>query len=147
MRQVFIYKKSVHYLTKAFFQLYSLWLYSKLPLSESLNIKKANQLWEIKILISKLLRWHSKYTHFLRSTNRKISMTLFLSACYLEIKYWFAKCQINTAVHMCSLDCRLHAQLCLHGPNQLAIALGIVSLTSAEALQGLLAKNLYCRHI
>lgn len=75
-------------------------------------------------------------------------MTLFLSACYLEIKSWFAKCQINTAVHMCSLDYRLHAQLCLHGPNQPEIALAIFHLTkSAEASQGLLAMNCHHGHI
>lgn len=31
-------------------------------------------------------------------------MPLLLSVCYLEIKSWFAKCQINTAVHM-TADC------------------------------------------
>lgn len=52
-------------------------------------------------------------------------MTLFLSACDLEMKSWFVQCQINTAVHMCSLDCRLHAQLCLRGPNQPTTALAV----------------------
>lgn len=64
-------------------------------------------------------------------------MTLVLPACYLEINSCFAKHQINTAVHMYSLLCRRPAQLCLREPNQLATA----GLKSAEAFQGLLAKN------